>query len=107
MTGKASLTSMGLVLLVLAGVLPCAGTARAAESHPMMDKLADSVIHRYQTSSCQQLAMQKHEEPTAGKAQVEQRVLDMLHNDPQMRAAFLNRVAPPIANKLFECGMIP
>jgi hypothetical protein len=28
-------------------------------------------------------------------------------HDPQMRTEFLNRVAAPIANKLFECGMIP
>jgi hypothetical protein len=31
----------------------------------------------------------------------------MLHNDPNMRNEFMNRVAAPIANKLFECGMIP
>jgi hypothetical protein len=31
----------------------------------------------------------------------------MLRNDPQMRTEFLNRVAAPIANKLFECAMIP
>jgi hypothetical protein len=31
----------------------------------------------------------------------------MLRGDPQMRAAFINRVAGPIANKMFECGMIP
>jgi hypothetical protein len=31
----------------------------------------------------------------------------MLHQDPQMRQEFLNRVAAPIANKMFECGMIP
>jgi hypothetical protein len=30
-----------------------------------------------------------------------------MHTDPQMRAAFINRVAAPIANKMFECGMIP
>jgi hypothetical protein len=24
-----------------------------------------------------------------------------------MRAEFVNRVAAPIANKMFECGMIP
>jgi hypothetical protein len=38
---------------------------------------------------------------------MEQRALEILHNDPQMRTEFLNRVAAPIANKLFECGMIP
>ncbi|MGH8065497.1 MAG: hypothetical protein ACRERE_09690 [Candidatus Entotheonellia bacterium] len=39
--------------------------------------------------------------------QIEQRVLEVLRNDPQMRTEFINRVAAPIANKLFECGMIP
>jgi len=24
-----------------------------------------------------------------------------------MRSAFINKVAAPIANKMFECGMIP
>ena len=36
-----------------------------------------------------------------------QRAVEALHNDPQMRVAFINRVAAPIANKMFECGMIP
>ena len=33
--------------------------------------------------------------------------LQAMRNDPQMRAAFIDRVAAPIANKMFECGMIP
>jgi hypothetical protein len=37
----------------------------------------------------------------------EQRVIQLLRNDPQMRAAFINKIAAPIANKMFECGMIP
>jgi len=35
------------------------------------------------------------------------KVLDFLHNDAQMRTVFINKVAAPIANKMFECGMIP
>jgi hypothetical protein len=31
----------------------------------------------------------------------------MLQGDPQMRQIFINKVAAPIANKMFECGMIP
>jgi hypothetical protein len=38
---------------------------------------------------------------------MEQRAVEVLRNDPQMRTVFLNQVAAPIANKLFECGMIP
>jgi hypothetical protein len=30
-----------------------------------------------------------------------------MRNDPERRAAFINKVAAPIANKMFECGMLP
>jgi hypothetical protein len=72
-----------------------------------MEKVAERVIQKYQTSSCKQLAMQKSRPPTKERAQIEQQVIELLRNDPQMRTVFLNRVAAPIANKLFECGMIP
>jgi hypothetical protein len=83
------------------------GLASAQESYPIMERVAQKVIEQYQTSSCQQLARQKSQPPTGQKAQIEQRALQLLRNDPQMRTEFLNRVAAPIANKLFECGMIP
>jgi hypothetical protein len=91
-----------LVLLLL-----YVGIAAAQESYPIMEKVAERVIQKYQTSSCEQLAMQKSHPPTGERAEIEHRVIELLHNDPQMRTAFLNRVAAPIANKLFECGMIP
>jgi hypothetical protein len=31
----------------------------------------------------------------------------MLKGDPAMRTEFINRVAAPIVNKMFECGLIP
>ena len=94
-------------LLALVSVLLPVGLARAQESYPIMEKVAQKVIEKYQTSSCQQLAQQKKQLPTGQRAQMEQRAIQILRNDPQMRTAFLNRVAAPIANKLFECGMIP
>jgi hypothetical protein len=94
-------------LLALVSVLLHVGLASAQESFPIMEKVAQKVIEKYQTSSCQQLAQQKSQPPTGQKAQIEQRAIQLLRNDPQMRTEFLNRVAAPIANKLFECGMIP
>jgi len=38
---------------------------------------------------------------------MEERLVRLLHEDPNMRKEFLGRVATPIANKLFECGLIP
>jgi hypothetical protein len=72
-----------------------------------MEKLAQKIVQKYQTSSCQELAQQKSHPPTGQQAQMEQRVVEVLRHDPQMRTEFINRVAAPIANKLFECGMIP
>jgi hypothetical protein len=69
----------------------------------MLDKVAVKVIQKYEQSTCEQL-LAKKDQP---KSQEEQQVVQLLRNDPQRRAAFLNRVAAPIANKMFECGMIP
>jgi hypothetical protein len=95
------------VLLAFVSVLLPVGLAWAQESYPIMEQVAQKVIRKYQTSSCQQLAQQKTQPPTGQRAQMEQRAIQILRNDPQMRTEFLNRVAGPIANKLFECGMIP
>ena len=77
--------------------------ALAQEQFPIMDKVADKVIQKYQQSSCPQLMAQR-DQP---KSPQEQRALQLLRDDPNMRRAFINRVASPIANKLFDCGMIP
>jgi hypothetical protein len=37
----------------------------------------------------------------------EQELVQMLRGNPQMRTEFLNKVAGPIVNKMFECGMVP
>ena len=96
-----------VALLVGVPVLLHVGPASAQESYPIMEQVAQKIIQKYQTSSCQQLAQQKSQPPTGQKAQMEQRAIQLLRNDPQMRMEFINRVAPSIANKLFECGMIP
>jgi hypothetical protein len=94
-------------VLALIALPTYVGIASAQESYPIMEKVAQKVIQKYQTSSCQQLATEKSQPPSEEKAEMEQRVVTLLQNDPQMRTAFINLVAAPIANKLFECGMIP
>ena len=88
-------------LLVVVGALCVAGIAGGQGR--IMDMVADKVINKYQSATCEQLWQQKNEP----KSQEEQRVVGFLKNDPQARTAFLNKVAAPIANKMFECGMIP
>ncbi len=89
-------------LLAPAIVLLYAGIARAQE-YPIMNMIADKVIQRYQQSTCQDLWQKKGK----AKSAQEQQAIQLLRGDPRMRQAFINKVAPPIANKMFECGMIP
>lgn len=94
------LLAPGLLLLGIPGL-------RAQPQYPVMERVAEKVIQKYQTSSCEQLAAERAHPPGGRKAEMEERVVRLLHEDPQLREAFLNRVAAPIANKLFECGIIP
>ena len=95
-------------LLAVGTVLFYVGSASAqGGQYPLMDKVVQKVIQKYQTSSCAQLAQEKSQPKTGNQAQMQDRAVEMMRNDPAMRAAFINQVAAPIANRLFECGMIP
>jgi len=85
---------------VLAMLLIAAGVAAQGR---ILDMVAQKVIGKYQSASCEQLWQQKGEP----KSEEEQRVIQFMRNDPQARTAFINQVAAPIVNKMFECGMIP
>jgi len=86
----------------LAVVALAAGVA-IAQQFPMLDSVANKVVQKYQGMSCEQLWAQKSQPKSAE----EQRVIGLLKSDPAMRTEFVNRVAAPIVNKMFDCGMIP
>ena len=88
-------------LILAAAVLAAAGIAYA--QYPVMDAVANKVIQKYESASCEQL-WEKKGQP---KSAEEERVIGFLKNDPQMRQAFFNKVSGPIVNKMFSCGMIP
>jgi hypothetical protein len=43
----------------------------------------------------------------APKSAEEQKAVAYLRSNPQARQEFIGKVAAPVANKMFECGMIP
>jgi hypothetical protein len=92
-----------ILLLPFLATMFCVSVTRAQEQFPIMNRVADKVIQKYQQSSCPQL-MAERGRP---KGPQEQRMIQLLRDDPNMRRAFIDRVAAPIANKMFECGMIP
>jgi hypothetical protein len=77
----------------------------ATAQHPVLDSVANKVVAKYQSSTCQQLMQAKAEKqpPSAG----EQKAMEMLKTDPQMRHEFVTIVSDQVVDKLIQCGMIP
>jgi hypothetical protein len=90
---------VGMLLVVAALV----GAGTVAGQGMIMDMVANKVVTKYQNASCEQLWQQKSEP----KSQEEQRAVQFLKNDPQARTTFINKIAGPVVNKMFECGMVP
>jgi hypothetical protein len=102
---KLSSVAAVLCLLALPAVVATPSGAQSPDQHPLLDKLAAKVIQKYQTSSCQQLMMDKATKQAPSPQEL--KIIQYLKSDPQSRAIFINKVAAPIANKMFQCGMIP
>lgn len=94
-------------LLIFVVAVSAVAAVIAYAQYPVVDAVANRVIQKYQTSSCEQLWQEKMQNQGQPKPEMEQRAIRLLREDPQMRAAFFDKVSAPIVNKMFECGMIP
>ena len=87
--------AVGISALFVAGVASAQGM--------LLDVAADKVVKKYQTATCDELKAQKNDPPT----DKEKEAIQFLRNDSQARIAFINKIAAPVLNKMFDCGMIP
>jgi hypothetical protein len=97
--------------LLVSGPKPSLGQAQgqAAGNYPVADMVADKIIQKYQNSSCDELKAKK-QQPASGQEKptpMEEKVIQELKNNPDLRKHFLDKIAGPIVNKMFECGMVP
>jgi hypothetical protein len=87
-----------IAVVVAAFVLPGEASAQGM----LVDFAADKVIKKYQTATCEELKAPKP--PPSDK---EKEAIEFLRNDSQARIFFINKIAAPVLNKMFDCGMIP
>jgi len=92
-------------LLVLVVIVLYAGAASAQGL--LFDLVTNKVIDKYQNATCEQLWQERAQQQGKPKPEREQELIQILQGDPDLRAKFINKVAAPIANKMFQCGMIP
>ena len=98
--------SQPIATAVFVSVLAAVAMA-SHQQYPVMEAIAQKVIQKYQGSTCEQLLADKEKPPDPKQAQTMDKALKQLRSDPEMRKAFIDKVAAPIVNKMFECGMIP
>lgn len=91
--------SVGLAVFVAAMFVAGAVAAQGM----LLDYAAEKVITKYQSASCEELKALK-DEPLDEKKKA---AIDFLRRDSQARVAFIDKIAAPVLNKMFECGMIP
>jgi hypothetical protein len=93
-------------LLAAVPLILCADLA-VAQRYPLLDAIADKVVHKYQGATCEQLWQERAAGGAKAKPQEEQRFIQFLREDSGARAEFFKRVSSPIVTKMFECGMVP
>jgi hypothetical protein len=72
------------------------------QSDGVCERRADKVIKKYQETIREQLRAQEPKPPS----EQEKMAIDFLHHDSQARVAFIDKIAAPVLNKMFECGLI-
>jgi hypothetical protein len=77
----------------------------ASAQHPVLDAVANKVVAKYESSTCEQLMQSKAKKQPPSAA--EQKAMEMLRTDPAMRHEFVGIVADKVVDKLIQCGMIP
>jgi hypothetical protein len=91
---KTTSIAVGIAALILAGGASAQGM--------LLDAAADKVITKYQTATCEELKAQRNQ-PRTDK---EKEAVEFLRNDSQARVSFIGKIAAPVLNKMFDCGMI-
>jgi hypothetical protein len=91
--------SIGVVVCVSALIVAGAVAAQGV----LVDTAADRVIKKFEAATCDQLKAQKNEPPS----EKEKIALDLLRDDPKARVDFIDKIAAPVLNKMFECSLIP
>jgi hypothetical protein len=84
-----------------------------ASNEALLDVAANLVINKYQSASCEEIAQMKPQSGNSSQASggqdvaLQKKAIEMLRKNPEMRKKFIDRVAGSIANRMFECNLIP
>ena len=81
-------------LILASGLFCCiASSAHAESQYPILDKVAERVVQKYQTSSCEQLAAERSHPKPEKKEEMEERLVRLLQPQHAQRVFRPSRYA--------------
>ncbi len=83
--------------------------APAVNKIQLVNVLADQVVNRVNQSSCkdfQSSLNRLQDQPKNQNSAMKARLLDSMKANPELRRTFIDAIAGPLANKMFDCGLI-
>lgn len=85
-------------------------SAQPAGNGRMFDTFTDGIVQGINNSSCEEFASRiqdaRNRKGGSGGG-MKDRMKGMMSKNPEMRRQLINKLAGPIANKLFDCNLIP
>lgn len=85
-------------------------SAQPAGNGRMFDTFTDGIVQGINNSSCEEFSarMQEARNKKGGSSGgMKDRMKAMMTKNPEMRRQLVNKLAGPIANKLFDCNLLP
>jgi hypothetical protein len=79
----------------------------------VVDTVANIVIDKFQNANCEELSQMQPSSSNSSavssdpQAVMQEQAIAILKQNPEIREQFINQVAPAIANKMFDCNIIP
>ncbi len=99
---------LAIGMVIALGLFWSAALTRVAvQDYPVLSVIANRVVTKYQESTCEQLWHDSRPYLREGTSPQDQEAIRLLRADPQMRAAFVAKIAAPMVGKMLACGMLP
>lgn len=100
-------------LSIVAAIAVCISFAARAQAQPgggrMVDTFGDMIVQNLESMPCDEFAqrIQQGRSQQSGKqSQMKGRMMAMMQKNPDLRRQLIDKMAAPLANKMFDCNMM-
>lgn len=102
------LLTLPLLSITVNGVSPSPSQAELTIAQErLVNTVSQLVVDQVEQSTCEEfyLFLERRDQNRGQYPQVRQRLIEAAQNNPEIREAFVDQIAAPVVNKMFDCGL--